>query len=242
MLMKLAKQFRRTSQQCFVSRPFEKHENAMTPHAPLAIPRAEERLTRLIQERLQPGADKKRIDERIWDLFGEDWCVMFTDLSGFSRRVAEFGIIHFLQTIHESKRLLIPVIDEHDGFLLKVEGDSFLAIFRNARKCLQCALVMQDTVSDYNQGRLEEEKVLLCVGLGHGRMLRIGDGDVFGAEVNAASRLGEDLAHSGEILVTGAFLQECGPFEEIVFERLPEAPSGADSAFRVKTNRGWAYL
>jgi adenylate cyclase len=205
----------------------------MARHDPLNTRRSEERLTRLIQERLQPGADKQRIDERIWDLFGEDWCVMFTDLSGFSRRVAEFGIIHFLQTIHESERLLIPVIDNHDGFVLKVEGDSFLAIFRNAHKCLQCALAMQQTVRDYNFSRLEEEKVLLCVGLGYGRMLRIGDTDVFGVEVNAASRLGEDLAQSGEILVTGAFRTECNGVPGITFEALPHPPAGTDSAYRV---------
>lgn len=205
----------------------------MARHDPLNTRRSEERLTRLIQERLQPGADKQRIDDRIWDLFGEDWCVMFTDLSGFSRRVVEFGIIHFLQTIHESERLLIPVIDNHDGFVLKVEGDSFLAIFRNARKCLQCALAMQQTVSDYNFNRLEEEKVLLCIGLGYGRMLRIGDTDVFGAEVNAASRLGEDLAQSGETLVTGAFCTECNDVPRMTFEALPHPPAGTDSAYRV---------
>lgn len=205
----------------------------MARHDPLNTRRSEERLTRLIQERLQPGADKKRIDERIWDLFGEDWCVMFTDLSGFSRRVAEFGIIHFLQTIHESERLLIPVIDGHDGFVLKVEGDSFLAIFRNARKCLQCALAMQQTVSDYNINRLDEEKVLLCIGLGYGRMLRIGDTDVFGAEVNAASRLGEDLAKSGETMVTGEFLKQCENLPGIRFEPLPNPPAGTGSAYRV---------
>ena len=73
---------------------------------------SEDRLEKLIEERLKPGADKERIDRRIWDLFGESWCVMFTDLSGFSRGVAKFGIIHFLQTIHESERLLIPLIEE----------------------------------------------------------------------------------------------------------------------------------
>ena len=90
---------------------------------------SEDRLEKLIQERLLPGADKEKIDKRIWDLFGEDWFVMFTDLSGFSRNVAKFGIIHFLQTIYESQRLLIPVIEENDGILLKIEGDSYLVIF-----------------------------------------------------------------------------------------------------------------
>ncbi len=57
---------------------------------------SEVRLWQLVEQRTQPGADHVRIDERIWDLFGEEWSVMLTDLSGFSRRVAEFGIIHFL--------------------------------------------------------------------------------------------------------------------------------------------------
>ena len=61
---------------------------------------SEDRLEKLIEDRLKPGADKDKIDNRIWDLFGESWAIMFTDLSGFSRNVAKFGIIHFLQTIY----------------------------------------------------------------------------------------------------------------------------------------------
>lgn len=58
---------------------------------------SEQRLWRLIEERTRPGADTQALDKRIWDLFGETWAVMFTDLSIFSRQVANFGIIHFLQ-------------------------------------------------------------------------------------------------------------------------------------------------
>ncbi|MCU0849352.1 MAG: adenylate/guanylate cyclase domain-containing protein [Spirochaetes bacterium] len=200
----------------------------------IVVSASEDRLESLIEERLKPGADKKMIDERIWDLFGEEWCVMFTDLSGFSRGVAKFGIIHFLQTIHESQRILIPEIEEHDGFLLKIEGDSFLVLFRNANKAIQCSVHMQRTLKEYNVGRPDEEKVLLCVGLGFGKMLRIGDSDVFGAEVNAASKLGEDTAEAWEILVTDAVKQKATGLEEISFEELDEAPPGADGAYRVK--------
>jgi len=194
---------------------------------------SQDRLDRLIQERLEPGADKARIDQRIWDLFGEDWCVMFTDLSGFSRRVEEFGIIHFLQIIHESERLLIPVIEDHEGILLKLEGDSFLVIFRNPQKALKCAIGLQQLLAGYNLGRLPEEQVLLCVGLGYGRVLRIGDSDVFGAEVNAASKLGEDLAKAGEIMVTGAFKSQCGDMPGIGYAPIDQPPAGTASAFRI---------
>src|SRR5260221_11772408 len=91
---------------------------------------SEIRLWQLIEGRTRAGADVTRIDQRIWDLFGEEWAVMFTDLSGFSRQVAAFGIIHFLQVIHEKKKLLSPIVAAHDGILIKVEADSFLIIFK----------------------------------------------------------------------------------------------------------------
>jgi class 3 adenylate cyclase len=194
---------------------------------------SEERLEKLIAARLEPAADRDAIDQHIWDLFGEEWCVMFTDLAGFSRNVAEFGIIHFLQTIHESERILIPVIESHDGILLKVEGDSFLVIFRNVEKALQASIAMQHATSRYNHGKTEEEHVLLCVGLGFGRLLRIGDSDVFGAEVNAASKLGEDTARAHEILVTEAVRQRAATMESIKFEDIDDVPPGAERAYRV---------
>ena len=69
---------------------------------------SQDRLEQLIAERLAPGADKPAIDQRIWDLFGETWAVMYTDLAGFSRGIADFGVTHFLQVIYESQRLLLP--------------------------------------------------------------------------------------------------------------------------------------
>lgn len=46
---------------------------------------AGQKLHALIEERVQAGDSTSEIDERIWDTFGEEWAVMFTDLSGFSR-------------------------------------------------------------------------------------------------------------------------------------------------------------
>lgn len=192
-----------------------------------------ERLELLIKQRLENGADKKDIDNRIWDLFGETWSIMFTDLSGFSREVEKFGIIHFLQIIYESKRLFLPIIDKHDGILIKMEGDSMLIIFRNPFKALRCAIDMQKAAFNYNQNKIPEEKVLLCIGLGYGEILKIGDADVFGAEVNAASKLGEDIAKQDEILCTVNFIETITKLTNIDFEEISEIPSGAKKAFKI---------
>lgn len=192
---------------------------------------SEDRLENLILERLSPGVDKEKIDQRIWDLFGEEWCVMFTDLSGFSRGVEKFGIIHFLQTIHESERVLVPIIESFDGILLKAEGDSLLVIFRNADKALDAAVKMQNELKIYNKDKIPEEQILLCVGLGYGKVLKIGDTDVFGSEVNTASKLGEDIAEIGEILVTYNVFEKV-KFESYNFEEIPNPPAGTSKAYR----------
>jgi class 3 adenylate cyclase len=193
---------------------------------------SEDRLSRLIAERLAPGADKQHIDERIWDLFGEEWAIVFTDLSGFSRNVEAFGIIHFLQTIYESERMLVPIIDDHDGIILKIEGDSMLIIFRNTIKALRAVASMQNACVTYNVSRAEEERVLLCAGVGFGRVLRIGDADVFGKEVNSASKLGEDTAKAGEVLVTQAVVTAVADVHDLRFVKLDESPAAIGTTYR----------
>ncbi len=195
---------------------------------------SQDRLERLIEARLEPDADTTAIDARIWKLFGERWTVMFTDLIGFSRNVAEFGIVQFLQTIHISHRLLVPALERGAGILLKTEGDSMLVIFRDPSDAVHAAIDMQRCLSAYNVSRPRAEHVLLGIGIGYGDVLRIGDADVFGAEVNAAAKLGEDTAQAGEILVTAAVHDAVEGDAHDGFEVLAVAPPGTHAAYRLR--------
>jgi class 3 adenylate cyclase len=69
---------------------------------------------------------------------------------------------------------------------------------------------MQRACALYNERRKPQEQILLCVGIGFGRVLRIGDTDVWGKEVNGASKLGEDRAKGNEILVTDSVKSAIG--------------------------------
>ena len=190
------------------------------------------RLWDLIELRTKPDADTDAVDRRIWDLFGERWAIMFTDLSGFSRHAAKFGITHFLQIIHEKKKMLLPIVAAHDGILLKVEADSFLLIFRRPDRALQCAIEMQRRCQLTNERRLPEEQIILCRGIGYGDVLRVGDHDVWGREVNAASKLGEDTAGPNEILVTGAAQAEMGAITTVRYELIDDKIPGSDVNYR----------
>ena len=196
---------------------------------------SEERLWSLVAQRAKAGDDTKAIDQRIWDLFGETWAVLFTDLSGFSRQVEAFGILHFLQIIHEHKVVLEPVIEKHDGVLIKVEADSMLLLFRRSESAIRCAIEMQHVLDTVNLQRKPETRVLLCVGIGYGPILRIGSEDVYGQQVNAASKLGEDTAKAHEILVTRAAVEAAGDLGGgLSFEPLGIKVAGSDDNFRLR--------
>jgi adenylate cyclase len=203
---------------------------------------SEARLWSLIEERsrvaARDAAATAAVDQRIWDLFGETWAVMFTDLSGFSRQVEAFGILHFLQIIYEHKQVLEPVIRRNDGILIKVEADSLLLIFRRASAALRCAVEMQRVLDDLNKSRSEETQILLCMGLGYGPILRVGDHDVYGQQVNAASKLGEDTAKAHEILLTRAFMEAAGEAPGLTYEKLDLAVAGSDENYRLRYGLG----
>ena len=70
-------------------------------------------LAQWLEQRRAAGADRAAVDAAIHARFGATQAVMFTDLVGFSRLVEAFGILHFLQLIHESETLFLPLISQH---------------------------------------------------------------------------------------------------------------------------------
>lgn len=164
-----------------------------------------EDLAAMLAVRNTPGADRTAIDGLIFQRFGCVKAIMFTDLVGFSRRVEEFGILHFLQLIQESEAIFEPLIKLHGGHCLKRDGDSQLVLFDLPTDALGAALAIMDAVAAVNPARLPEERIDVCIGLGYGDVLLIDNSDVWGAEVNAASKLGEEIAHGGELLATEGF-------------------------------------
>lgn len=162
-------------------------------------------LNTLLNARRLSGADRQAIDEAIFARFGCQQAVMFTDLVGFSRLVEAFGIIHFLQLIQEAESLFLPLIHQHGGTCLKQEGDSLLAVFDDPASAVATARAMVAATEAVNPGRSGEERIEVCIGLGFGQVLRVGDNEVWGAQVNAASKLGEEMAKGGEILLTEEF-------------------------------------
>ena len=162
------------------------------------------RLESMLRESLRPGADKNAVYERIWNVFGEEWAVMFTDFAGFTRADLALGTPRSLALVYAAQMLQYGYVEKYDGILARVRADGLLMIFRKPQQAVECAVDIQRAIKQYNAVQKNpEEHLRIYVGIGYGRMLNIGNKEVYGAEVNAAANLmGE--AKAGGMLVTKA--------------------------------------
>lgn len=183
--------------------------------------KSEEALAQMLEERLRPGADLHEVDGRIQRLFGERWCVVFTDMAGFSRRAARSGIIPFLQLIHQLDKICLPLIQKNAGFLLKKIADSHMILFRDPKEALKACVEMQQAIHRYNETAPEPDQIYMGCGIGYGDVLKLGDEDIYGVEVNFAAKLGEDLAGPYDIFLTPDALKKIGASKTVAFRKVP---------------------
>jgi class 3 adenylate cyclase len=153
------------------------------------------------------NAEPERRDEiarEIESVFGQDKAVFVLDMSGFSRTTRQHGIISFLLMIHQMKLVAVPSIEKHSGLLVKAEADNLFCLFDTAEDAVRAAADIIQRLDAVNTLLPDERCLYASIGIGYGRILNVGDEDLFGDEVNLASKLGEDVAERRAVLLTPA--------------------------------------
>jgi class 3 adenylate cyclase len=85
-----------------------------------------------------------------------------------------------------------------------------------------------------NALRDDRSDINVSTGIDFGKFLLVDGRDYFGSPVNLASKLGEDIARSGEILVTGEAMGRVSDLPGLEREALQATVSGLDlTAFRI---------
>ena len=150
-----------------------------------------------------------KVRERVWTEFGGRGAVLITDMSRFSRVTRDMGIVHYLAMIRRVQRIMAPLVRSHGGKVVKFMADNCYSFFPDVPEALGAALAMTAAAAAECPPDSGEPPLEICSGLDWGRVLLICAGepegtvcDYFGDPVNVASKLGEDLAGPGEILVT----------------------------------------
>jgi len=157
----------------------------------------------MLDQRIEKPEEAARIDSEIEKKFAQPLAVMITDMSGFTDRTKAHGIIPFLTTIRELQRLAKPVLEKNGATLVKTDADDLFVVHASAAPLYKAA---QELIAAVKKHDAEDtDDIGLGIGLDLGKVLKMGDEDIFGSPVNVASKLGEDTAKAGEILVSAEF-------------------------------------
>lgn len=151
--------------------------------------------------------ERHKIEDCLWDEFGAEYAVFVLDMSGFSLLTRKYGIVHYLSMVRRMQLTTKPIVKSYGGSMIKYEADNCFAVFPDPLSAVNAAIAMQHAFRAANLLTADELDIHIACGIDYGKVLVIGHEDCFGDPVNRASKMGEDLACSGEILVTKEAMQ-----------------------------------
>ncbi len=125
--------------------------------------------------------------------------IMFTDIVGYTE-LTQRNEVESMEMLRKQNELLGPVFLKHRGREVKTMGDAFLLEYGSALEAVQCAVDVQEVLSNYNKSAPENARLKLRIGI-HLGDVTYKDNDVFGDAVNIASRI-QPLAEPGGICVS----------------------------------------
>jgi adenylate cyclase len=145
---------------------------------------------------------RKVIQDTLWSEFGAIKAVFIMDMSGFSILSQRYGIVHYLSMVKRMQLTAAPVVKQFGGEVVKFEADNCFASFPEPYSAVKAAIALNAAFFGMNIITPDEFDIRISIGIDYGNILLIGGPDYFGGPVNLASKLGEDIAGPGEILMT----------------------------------------
>lgn len=190
-------------------------------------------MDKLLDQRIEHPEDVQDIDAKLRAQFEREKTIFVLDMSGFSRVTQRYGIIHYLSMIRRMRRIVEPVITKHKGTVIKFEADNCFAIFNEPVDAVNATQDIHHDLSVANLMTADESDIYVSIGIGHGPVLVACD-DMYGNELNLASKLGEDVAEKSEVLLTETAREKITD-ANYEFEAIPITVSGVEiNAFRLK--------
>lgn len=170
--------------------------------------------------------NRQQIEALLWKEYGVVKTVLVMDLSGFSLLTQKYGVVHYLSMVRRMQIIAQPIIEEKGGEVVKFEADNCFARFDAPLAAVRAAIALNRAFDEINFYTQEQFDIRVAIGIDHGDVLLIGGPDYFGDIVNTASKLGEDEARPGEILITERAFALLPPDEQIFAEHVQLDISG----------------
>lgn len=188
----------------------------------------------LLAKRNQSSTEHAEIDAAIEQAFVRTVSMLVLDMCGFTSTTSRHGVIHFLALVHRMEQAARPAIIGNGGEVIKQEADNLFAVFGNPQQALEAGLDILRALDAMNAVQPAECALNVSIGIGFGPTLVIAGNDLFGAEMNLACKLGEDIAACKDILLTPSAMAALPPARYLFTEISPSFGGEEHRAFALQ--------
>jgi class 3 adenylate cyclase len=121
------------------------------------------------------------------------------DSTPLFRSLAEEGLSRVLS---EQKQLVSSLVQQHEGHIVKGEGDAFWVTFASVTAAVETAIAIQEALKAQQLGKITEGRVAVRIVISLGDVLHQNN-DIFGYPVNLVARM-ETVTPADEIYLSQA--------------------------------------
>src|SRR5499427_5862207 len=127
--------------------------------------------------------------------------VLCADVQGYARLMEadEQGTLGMLR---RHRTAIAGLVERHDGRIVNTWGDAVIAEFASVVEAVQCAVEIQQEISNQDPDSPNAQRMRFRIGINLGDVMVEGS-DIYGDGVNIASRL-QELAEPGGVVISGS--------------------------------------
>ena len=147
--------------------------------------------------------------------------VLCADVHGYSR-LMEADEAGTLGTLRRYRTAIAGLVARHDGRIVNTWGDAVIAEFASVVEAVQCAVEIQQEISNRDPDLPQADRMRFRIGINLGDVMVEGS-DIYGDGVNIAARL-QELAEPGGVVVSGTVYDQVHNKLSVGFDCLGQQP------------------
>jgi adenylate cyclase len=147
--------------------------------------------------------------------------VLCADVHGYSR-LMEADEAGTLQMLRRHRTSIAGLVERHDGRIVNTWGDAVIAEFASVVEAVQCAVEIQQEISNQDLDAPDAQRMRFRIGINLGDVMVEGS-DIYGDGVNIASRL-QELAEPGGVVISGSVYDHVHNKLALGFDSLGQQP------------------
>ncbi|KYG97701.1 adenylate/guanylate cyclase domain-containing protein [Bradyrhizobium sp. DOA1] len=147
--------------------------------------------------------------------------VLCADVYGYSR-LMEADEAGTLETLRRYRTAIAGLVERHDGRIVNTWGDAVIAEFASVVEAVQCAVEIQQEISNQDSDPSRVNPMRFRIGINLGDVMVDGS-DIYGDGVNIASRL-QELADPGGVVISSSVYDQVHNKLSVGFDCLGQRP------------------